>query len=89
MSNDEIDVDAATVEVIRSNDAEIRRLSAELSRGGSDTTQRRLAADLVNATKRQEGALAEVPGMEDRARQLTATRAELEAYYDLGDEQDA
>ncbi|MEJ7788635.1 MAG: hypothetical protein WKF29_02015 [Thermoleophilaceae bacterium] len=78
-----VDVDEATVEVIRANDAEVKRLSSELAKGGTDAEQVRLAAELVNASRRQEGVLSEVPGLETRGRALGETRAELERSYDL------
>jgi hypothetical protein len=80
---DEVDVDEPTVEVIRANYTEIQRLSDQLAQGGSDAGQVRLAVELVNASKRHEGVLSEVPGLEGQARQLEATRAEIEAHYDL------
>ena len=79
--HDPVDVDEATVEVIGANDAEILRLTHALARGGSDGEQIRLAVELFKVSKRQEGILSESPGLEDRARQLAATRAELEAHY--------
>ena len=69
--------------MIRANDSEIQRLSYQLAQRGTDEEQVRLAVELVNASKRQESVLSEVPGFEDRGRQLEATRAAIEAHYDL------
>lgn len=75
----EIDIHQATVEVIRGNDAKIRRLGAELAQGGPES----LAVELVNVAKRQEGVLSEVPGLEDHARRVRAVRVEIERHYEI------
>jgi hypothetical protein len=80
---DHVQVDPATVEIIRANAAEVQRLAAELGEGGTDAEQLRLALELVNASKRQEALLSEVPGLEDQSRRLAETRAAIEAHYDL------
>ncbi len=80
---DEVEVDEATVRGDPGQRLQVQRLTDQLARGGTDAEQVRLAVELVNASKRQEGLFSEVPGLEDRARQLAATRAEIEAHYDL------
>lgn len=65
---EDIDIDEATLEVIRANDSELKRLWAAF----------------VECAKRQEALLSEVPGMEAFAERMRAMREQSERQYGAG-----
>jgi hypothetical protein len=80
----EVDVDEATVAIIRAHHEKLEDLQGKIERSTSYTERRGLLGEFHAELLRQEAILSETPGLEENVRQIRAMREQFEKQYGVG-----
>lgn len=76
----EVDVDEATLVIMRANDKALRELQSKLVQAAGSETESELVSQALKVARRQQALISEVPGLETYAHGMARLIAQLEQY---------